>query len=132
MPIVGKAPVSHVDPFDDAFLGDPYPFHERLREAGAVVWLERYGIWASARHAEVHAALTDAQTASAVAGSGIDDCGRAKQWGRPSVILEADPPLHTRTRTVLNRALSAKAMAGLRAGFKDAAEPLPRAGRAAG
>jgi cytochrome P450 len=116
--------VSDIDPFCDAFLADPYPFHERLREAGAVVWLERYGIWASARHAEVQAALTDWQTFSSAAGVGIDDFRRSKPWRPPSLILEADPPLHTRSRAVMNRALSAKAMAGLRASFKEAAEHL--------
>jgi 4-methoxybenzoate monooxygenase (O-demethylating) len=116
--------VSDIDPFCDAFLADPYPFHERLREAGAVVWLERYGIWASARHAEVQAALTDWQTFSSAAGVGIDDFRRSKPWRPPSLILEADPPLHTRSRAVMNRALSAKAMAGLRASFKEAAERL--------
>ena len=116
--------VSDIDPFCDAFLAEPYPFHERLREAGAVVWLERYGIWASARHAEVQAALTDWQTFSSAAGVGIDDFRRSKPWRPPSLILEADPPLHTRSRAVMNRALSAKAMAGLRASFKEAAEHL--------
>src|ERR1700722_18682712 len=120
----GAAAVSHVDPFCDEFLSDPYPFHEALREAGPVVWLERYGIYASARHAEVQAGLTDLQNFSSGAGVGIDDFRRSKPWRAPSPILEADPPLHTRTRTVLNRALSAKAMAGLRASFKDAAERL--------
>ncbi len=120
----GAAAVSHVDPFCDEFLADPYPFHEALREAGPVVWLERYGIYASARHAEVQAALTDWQTFSSAAGVGLDDFRRSKPFRPPSLILEADPPLHTRSRTVLNRALSAKAMAGLRAGFKDAAERL--------
>ena len=124
MPSAPSAAVSHVDPFCDEFLADPYPFHEALREAGPVVWLERYGIYASARHAEVQAALTDWQTFSSAAGVGIDDFRRSKPWRPPSLILEADPPLHTRSRTVLNRALSAKAMAGLRAGFKDAAERL--------
>ena len=116
--------VSDIDPFCDEFLAEPYPFHERLREAGAVVWLERYGIWASARHAEVQAALTDWQTFSSAAGVGIDDFRRSKPWRPPSLILEADPPLHTRSRAVMNRALSAKAMAGLRASFKEAAEHL--------
>ena len=46
-----------IDPFSPEFLRDPYPGHERLREAGPVVKLERYGIWASARHAPVRAAL---------------------------------------------------------------------------
>jgi cytochrome P450 len=124
MPSATNAAVSDVDPFCDEFLGDPYPFHEVLREAGPVVWLERYGIYASARHAEVRAALTDWQNFSSAAGVGIDDFRRSKPWRPPSPILEADPPLHTRSRTVLNRALSAKAMAGLRAGFKDAADRL--------
>ena len=39
-----------IDPFSDEFLSDPYPFHERLREAAPVVWLERYRLYASARH----------------------------------------------------------------------------------
>ena len=89
-----------------------------------MVWLERYGIFASARHSEVHAGLTNWETFCSAAGVGIDDFRRTKPFRPPSLILEADPPLHTRSRTVLNRALSAKAMAGLRARFQDAAERL--------
>jgi 4-methoxybenzoate monooxygenase (O-demethylating) len=117
-------PVSSVDPFADDFLAEPYPFYEELREAGPVVWLERYGLWACARHAEVHAVLSDWETYCSAAGVGIDDFRRTKPWRPPSLILEADPPLHTRSRTVMNRALSAKAMAGLRASFHEAAETL--------
>jgi 4-methoxybenzoate monooxygenase (O-demethylating) len=117
-------PVSSLDPFADDFLAEPYPFYAELREAGPVVWLERYGLWACARHAEVQAVLSDWETFSSAAGVGIDDFRRSKPWRPPSLILEADPPLHTRSRTVMNRALSAKAMAGLRAGFKEAAESL--------
>jgi len=117
-------PVSSVDPFADDFLAAPYPFHEQLREAGPVVWLERYELWACARHAEVHAALSDWETFSSAAGVGIDDFRRTKPWRPPSLILEADPPLHTRSRTVMNRALSAKPMAALRASFREAAEKL--------
>jgi cytochrome P450 len=117
-------PVSSLDPFADDFLAAPYPFYAELREAGPVVWLERYGLWACARHAEVQAALSDWQTFSSAAGVGIDDFRRTKPWRPPSLILEADPPLHTRSRTVMNRALSAKPMAGLRAGCKEAAEKL--------
>lgn len=117
-------PVSSLDPFADDFLSAPYPFYGELREAGPVVWLERYGLWACARHAEVQAALSDWQTFSSAAGVGIDDFRRTKPWRPPSLILEADPPLHTRSRTVMNRALSAKPMAALRASFKEAAEKL--------
>ncbi len=110
---MSAAPHLDVDPFSDEFLTDPYPFHEQIREAGAVVFLDAYGIFASARHAEVAAGLSNWETFSSAAGVGLDDFRRAKPWRPPSLILEADPPLHTRSRTVLNRALSAKAMAGL-------------------
>ncbi len=119
-----SALTSDIDPFDDAFLADPFPFHEQLREAGAVVRLERYGIWATGRHAEVTKAFTDWETYSSASGVGIDDLRRNAPWRPPSLILEADPPLHTRTRAVMNRALSAKAMAGLRAPFEAEAEKL--------
>ena len=118
------APHSDIDPFDDAFLADPFPFHETLRETGAIVRLDRYGIWATGRHAEVTRAFTDWETYSSAAGVGIDDLRRNAPWRPPSLILEADPPLHTRTRTVMNRALSAKAMAALRAPFQAEAEKI--------
>ena len=53
MDTIVERPVSNIDPFSRAFLEDPYPHHENLREAGAVVWLEQYGIWTMARHQEV-------------------------------------------------------------------------------
>lgn len=118
------APHLDVDPFDDAFLTNPYPFHEHIRETGPVVYLDAYGIYASARHAEVTQGLSDWETFCSSAGVGLDDFRRSKPWRPPSLILEADPPLHTRSRTVLNRALSAKAMAGLRERFRAAAETL--------
>lgn len=119
-----SAPQSDIDPFDNSFLADPFPFHETLREAGPLVRLDRYGIWATGRHAEATQVFGDWQTYSSAAGVGIDDFRRNAPWRPPSLILEADPPLHTRTRTVMNRALSAKAMAGLRAPFQQAAEAL--------
>jgi 4-methoxybenzoate monooxygenase (O-demethylating) len=118
------APHSDLDPFSDAFLADPYPGHEALREAGPVVWLTHYGIWAMARYQEVHAALNDWQTYGSAAGVGIGDFRKERPWRPPSIILEADPPLHTRTRAVLTRILSAAALRRLRENFAVAAERL--------
>jgi 4-methoxybenzoate monooxygenase (O-demethylating) len=115
---VPACPVSSVDPFGDDFLAAPYPYYADLRDAGPVVWLDHYRLWTCARHAEVQAVLSDWETFSSAAGVGIDDFRRTRPWRPPSLILEADPPLHTRTRTVMNRALSAKPMAALSAGFK--------------
>ena len=117
-------PVSTVDPFSHGFLGDPYPHHEALREAGPAVWLERYGIWAMARHEQVRDALTDWQTYCSSAGVGLSDFRKEPPWRPPSIILEADPPLHTRTRAVLTRILSPAAIKVLRETFEREAEAL--------
>ena len=117
-------PVSTVDPFSHAFLHDPYPYHEELREAGPVVWLERYGIWTMARHEQVRDALTDWQTYCSSAGVGLSDFRKEPPWRPPSIILEADPPLHTRTRAVLTRMLAPAAIQMLRETFKREAEAL--------
>jgi cytochrome P450 len=117
-------PVSSIDPFSEPFLIDPYPHHEALREAGPVVWLEPYGIWAMARHQEVRDALTDFQTYCSSAGVGLSDFRKEPPWRPPSIILEADPPLHTRTRAVLTRIMSPAAINTLRLTFEREAEAL--------
>ena len=120
---VGR-PVSAIDPFSHAFLENPYPHHESLREAGPVVWLEQYGIWSMARHQEVRDALTDWQTYCSGAGVGLSDFRKEPPWRPPSIILEADPPLHTRTRAVLTRILSPAAINVLRTRLVEEADAL--------
>jgi hypothetical protein len=117
-------PVSTVDPFSHAFLSDPYPHHEALREAGPAVWLAQYGIWAMARHEQVRDGLTDWQSYCSSAGVGLSDFRKEPPWRPPSIILEADPPLHTRTRAVLTRILSPAAIKVLRETFEREAEAL--------
>ncbi len=119
-----ERPVSSVDPFSHAFLENPYPHHEAMREAGPVVWLEHYGIWAMARHQEVRDALTDWQTYCSGAGVGLSDFRKETPWRPPSIILEADPPLHSRTRAVLTRILSPAAINVLRETLVREAEAL--------
>jgi cytochrome P450 len=121
--IVGR-PTASIDPFSHGFLKDPYPHHESLRETGPVVWLEHYGIWAMARHQEVRDALTDWQTYCSGAGVGLSDFRKEPPWRPPSIILEADPPLHTGTRAVLTRILSPAAINVLRARFEREAAAL--------
>src|SRR5262245_34820515 len=110
---------STIDPFSSEFLVNPYPFHEELREVGPVVWLDRYGIWAMARYEEVRACLMNWEAFCSSAGVGLSDFRKEKPWRPPSIILEADPPLHTRTRAVLTRILSAAAMKKLWTTFEQ-------------
>lgn len=118
------APVSSIDPFAAEFFRDPWPRHEELREAGPVVWLERYGIWAMARYDEVHAALLDWETFCSSAGVGLSNFRTETPWRKPSLLLEADPPEHTKARKAINRALSPRTVRELRAMFDEHAAAL--------
>jgi cytochrome P450 len=125
------SPISHppqgmpsldIDPFSMDFLSDPHPAHEILREAGPVVHLHKWNVYAVARYAEVWAVLNDPQTFCSSRGVGLSDFARETPWRPPSLILEADPPAHTRTRAVLNRVLSPAVMKQIRDRFAAAAE----------
>jgi 4-methoxybenzoate monooxygenase (O-demethylating) len=117
-------PVLDVDPFDPAVLLDPIPCDTAIREAASAVWLPRYGVWALGRHAQVRAAFDDWQTYSSAAGTGLTHNRKETPWRKPSVILEVDPPDHTRTRKVLARILSPAALATLREQFQASADAL--------
>jgi cytochrome P450 len=118
--MVTSAPsVSEVDPFCRE---NPFLAQEELREAGPVVRLSRYGVWAAARYQQVHAILNDWQTFCSSRGAGLTDFAKEKPWRPKSLVLETDPPLHDRTRRVLNRVLSASAMTRLRERFAQQAD----------
>lgn len=53
------APVSDFDPYAEGVLDNPYPHYEVLRELGPVVYLQRYGVYAIARHAGIATVLVD-------------------------------------------------------------------------
>jgi len=118
------APASEIDPFSLEFFADPFPAHKELRDAGPVVWLSRYGIWASARYEDVHRILNDWRAFCSSRGVGMSDFAKEKPWRPPSLVLERDPPEHDRARAVLNRALSASVMKRLRDDLSAAAATL--------
>ncbi|WP_295639194.1 cytochrome P450 [Novosphingobium sp.] len=112
------------DPYDEAVLADPFAHHAVLRDAGAVVWLERYGCFAMARYAEVRAALTDWETFVSGRGVGLADFAREEPWRPPSLLLEADPPLHGRTRGVMNKVVALPALRALQPKWVEQAHAL--------
>jgi cytochrome P450 len=119
-----NCPASDLDPFARVFLENPYPYHHDLREMGAVVWLEKYQAFAMARYEQVRAALADCETFCSSRGVGLADFAKEAPWRPPSIILEADPPLHTRTRSVLVNVLSKPALQALNDDFKLRADKL--------
>src|SRR5260370_21136517 len=81
-------------------------------------------MWARGGHQEVGGALTDWQIYCWLEGVGLGDFRKEAPWRPPSILLEADPPLHTRTRGVLTRILSPAAINKLRTTFDREAEML--------
>ncbi|MCB2065692.1 MAG: cytochrome P450 [Erythrobacter sp.] len=99
-------PALAIDPFDEGFLADPHAHHSALRDAGPVVWLDAIGCYGMARFAEVQPALKDWQTYISGRGVGLADFAREEPWRPPSLLLETDPPLHDRTRGLMNKVAS--------------------------
>jgi cytochrome P450 len=117
-------PSLDIDPFCQTFFDDPFPAHAALRDAGPVVYLPRYDLFAVARYADVQAALMNWGDFSSARGVGLSDFAREKPWRLPSLLLEADPPLHDRTRQLMDRVLSPAAVRALRVDFAAAADAL--------
>ena len=115
---------SDFDPFGWTTRVDPYPAYTALRGAGPAVRLDKYGIWAVPRYAEIKTIFADHVNFSNAGGAGIANYFKTKPWRPPSIILEADPPLHTKTRKVLARIMSPGAMRRLENDFKAKAVEL--------
>lgn len=121
---MADCPSLDLDPFDEAFLADPYAHHDQIRDAGPVVWLDSIGCYAIARFDGVHQALRDHHTFCSSRGVGLADFAREASFRPPSLLLEVDPPLHDRTRGIMNRIVSPKALKLLRPGWQKKAEQL--------
>jgi hypothetical protein len=117
-------PVLRDDPFAVDTLRDPYRFFAVLREAGPVVWLERYGIYATGRHAETGTVLSQWQRFTNEGGAGLADIRTPGNWRPASVILEVDPPAHTDVRAALQKILSPLVVRQWREKFQAQAEAM--------
>lgn len=115
---------SDLDPFSPEFRADPFTPYAELRELGPIVWLQRYGIWVVARYDCVREVLSDWKRFSNAGGGGLRNYFTDKPWRRPSIILEVDPPDHTRTRKVFMEVLSPARLQQLRPTFEAQAELL--------
>ena len=122
--IATGVPVLDDDPFGPDVLEDPLPFHRRLRGAGPVVYLSRYGIYGMGRYDEVLEALRNWQGFQSGAGVGLSNFRTEKPWRRPSLLLEADPPRHDAPRRVLAGLLAPRALRRLRERWRKVADEL--------
>lgn len=113
-----------IDPYAEEVLTDLESWYAGLRARGRLVWLSRYGCWAAGNYDEVRTVFSDWQRFCSSRGVGLTDFKTETPWRAPSIVLEADPPAHTRARRAIMRALSIPAVEALTETFRSEAERL--------
>jgi cytochrome P450 len=98
--IAVRATRSDYDPYTDEALLDPFPGYRSLRDAGPVVWLDKYDMFAAARHATVTRTLTDDATFSSAHGVMMNDEMNKVLQGNT---LCSDGDVHMQQRQVVIR-----------------------------
>lgn len=110
------------------FYADPYPLYQKLRDAGPILPLAP-GFWVTGRHGITDALLRDRRFGRNFVNSTRARYGEVRAqapvfraYGQ--MILTLNPPDHTRLRTLLMKAFSAKQVAGLHGFIQDIANGL--------
>ena len=123
-----KAPqnvsVWDIDPYSKDVLLNPEKFFISLRERGPFVYLNKYKMLACGRYKETKEVFSDHKRFVSSRGVGIQDFKLEAPWRPPSLVLEVDPPEHTKNRRFLTRALSPNKIAKLKDFFKHCADQL--------
>lgn len=110
--------------FDEAFWRDPYPAYRELREQApvrSVVTPDGLRVWLVTRYADVRAGLNDPRLSKDL--TSVQHLyerhtvgGMAVRQVNPTVaqhMLSTDPPAHTRLRTLVGKAFTARRIAAL-------------------
>jgi cytochrome P450 len=112
-----------VDP-DTYTSGPPLAALRRLRDGAAVVWVEEeQGFWLVLRHAEVERVQRDPATFSSWLGATQVRDAQDLAWVR-RMMLNMDPPEHSRLRRMLSRSFTPRAVAALVASIERTAAGL--------
>src|SRR5712672_999267 len=116
-PALGNRPVTF-NPLDPAFIADPYPFYRRLREEAPVCKTQQ-GFWLLTRYDDVALSLRDKRFGKDFAGN-IQRRYGANRMDEPvfanlaKTMLVLDPPDHTRLRSLVTKAFTARRIADMR------------------
>ncbi|MFF7101407.1 cytochrome P450 [Streptomyces nigra] len=121
------------DPWDPAFLADPYPAYAELRARGRVHWFEPTNQWLVPHHADVSALLRDRRL-----GRTYLHRFTHEEFGRSAPppehepfhtlndhgMLDLEPPDHTRIRRLVSKAFTPRTVERLRPYVRDLAGEL--------
>jgi cytochrome P450 len=96
-------------PTEPGFVQDPYPFYDRLRQAGPLTWWEEYGMPMAASRDVVWSLLKDPRFGREDPDPPARPAHQAGFWAvEDHSMLELEPPRHTRLRGSVLRAFTTK------------------------
>ena len=90
-----------IDPFAPSSVVDMVATDRIIRDAGPIVWLDQYGMWASARYDTVKAVLDDPQNFSSAKRPFNDP-----DFPIPEILVTDDPPTHGPLRKAISKILT--------------------------
>ena len=128
------------NPFLPSYQANPYPAYAALRTQDPVHFSLAIQAWVLTAYEDCERVLRDAETFSSSSSTASGQLATVLQQqrrefplGEVPTVLNSDPPVHTRLRTLLNRAFTPRAIEGLRPHIEEiAASLLADAGRAGG
>jgi cytochrome P450 len=121
-----------LDPHEPAFVQDPYGAYRFLHGQGSTFFWEDYGIWCLGGFDDVNRTLRDRRlgrqkppgAADSIANPGERAHLAAFDAVEANSLLELEPPVHTRLRTLVNRAFVSRQVERLRPRLEALANEL--------
>ena len=119
------------NPFLPSFEANPYPAYAALRADEPVHFSPALQAWVLTGYEDCALVLRDEETFSSSSDTASGQLATALQQqrrefplGETPTVLNSDPPVHTRLRTLLNRAFTPRAIDGLRPRIEEIAASL--------
>ena len=119
------------NPFLPSFQADPYPQYAALRAADPVHFSLALQAWVLTGYEDCALVLRDDETYSSSSNTASGQLAEVLQQqrrefplGETPTVLNSDPPVHTRLRSLLNRAFTPRAIEGLRPRIEEIAASL--------
>lgn len=116
-----KSPSLNIDLFSDEAIANPYPLYEQIRNAGPVVWLELYDMWAISRFDDVRAALRAESTL--LSGRGVAVNPALNDTGSQNSLV-SDGDDHKRMRSAVMKPMMPSALRDIRDRMQELSDEL--------
>jgi 4-methoxybenzoate monooxygenase (O-demethylating) len=116
-----QIPILDIDPYADEVIDNPHRFEKTLRDAGPVVWLRHYGVYAVGRFKEAEEVFSDQTRFWCTAGVGLTDIRKPESLRDKNPLMEVEPAVHAKARRGMLKIMSPPAMRDARSRFDQAA-----------